>query len=268
MLKPEVIRMFCQRHSAMCLVLGFGSGMISFSLVALFPDQSIDNAKQLTTMYPKIVLDFFGDPMEFFTDIYSWIYCNVYHTAFWVTYGLYAAALATDIIAKDIEEKGIDIILSYPVARSEIIINKLIGLIILLALSTLPVVLGCSCGIIKSGQQLNVHVLIIVTIMGFLISLNFAAVTLLITVITPRRMFSVMLTLCIFGFMFLYEDMLIKLIPILDKLSFTSLFHYYRSNDILTHQTCAIMDGFVLSLTFAILIFICVKTFRCKDILV
>jgi ABC-2 type transport system permease protein len=260
--------MFCQRHSTICSVIGVGSFVVSFALVVLFPDQSVDKAKQITDMYPKILVDTIGDPMEIFSDIYAWIHAQFYHASFWIIYGLYAGDLATDIIAEDIEDKSIDIILSYPVARSEIIINRLIGLIILLVFSTIPFVFGCSLGIIKASQELNVYILIIATLMGFLISLNFAAVTLLITTLFPRSMFSLGLTLCIFGFMFVYEGMLTKLIPVLDKLSFMSLFHYYQPSDILIRRTFTIWHAVVLSFTFIILIFICVTIFRRKDILV
>lgn len=268
MLRPEVIRMFCRRNFSSCSAVGIGAFIVSFGLVALFPDQSADKAKQLTALYPKIMVDIIGDPMEIFSDIYAWMHANLYHAAFWIAYGLFAGDLATGVIAEDIEKKSVDIILSYPVARSEIIINRLIGLIILLVLSTIPFVFGCSCGIIYAGQELNVHILIIATMMAFLISLNFAAVTLLITAIVPRSMFSLGITLCIFGFMFVYEGMLTKLIPALDKLSFMSLFHYYRPSDILIRQTFTIWNVVVLSITFIILIFICVTIFRRKDILV
>lgn len=248
--------------------MGIGSFIVSFAIIALFPDQSTDKAKQLSDLYPRLLVDLIGDPTEIFSNIYGWIHIQFYHSTFWFAYGLYAGDLATDIIARDIEKKSIDIILSYPVARTEIIINRLIGLIILLALSTIPFALGCSCGIIKAGQELNVQILIIATMMGFLIALNFAAVTLLITVTIPRSMFSLGLTLCIFGFMFAYEGMLTKLIPALGKLSFLSLFHYYQPDDILIRQTYTIGDALVLSITFMILIFICVTVFRRKDILV
>jgi len=267
-LRPDLIRMFCQRHSTICSVMGVGSFIVSFAIIALFPDQSADKAKQLSALYPKLLIDLLGDPMEMFSNVYAWIHIQFYHSTFWFAYGLYAGALATDVIAQDIEKKSIDIILSYPVTRSEIIVNRLIGLIILLALSIIPFVLGCSCGIIKAGQELNVPILIIATVMGFLISLNFAAVTLLMTAIIHRSMFSLGLTLCIFGFMFVYEGMLTKLIPALDKLSFLSLFHYYQPNDILIRQTYTMGDALVLSITFMILICICVTVFRRKDILV
>ncbi len=158
--------------------MGIGSFIVSVAIIALFPDQRADNAKQLSALYPKLLIDMIGDPTEIFSNMYAWMHIQFYHSTFWFAYGLYAGDLATDIIAQDIEKKSIDIILSYPVARTEIIVNRLIGLVILLVLSTIPFVLGCSWGIIRAGQELNVHLLIIATMMGFLISLNFAAVTL------------------------------------------------------------------------------------------
>ena len=248
--------------------MGVGSFIISFALVALFPDQSADKAKQLTDLYPKLLVDLIGDPMEFFSNIYAWIYAQFFHITFWVAYGLYAGDLATDIIARDVEDKSIDIVLSYPVARSEIIINRLIGLVILLVCSTLLFVLGCSCGVIYTGQELNVESLMIATAMSVLMSLNFAAVTLLISVVVHRSMFSLGLTFCIFGFMFVYEGMLTKLIPALEKLSFISLFHFYQPDDILIRQTYAMGNAIVLCITFVILVFIGIAAFRRKDILV
>jgi ABC-2 type transport system permease protein len=267
-LRPDIIRMFCWRHSTVCSVMGVGSFIVSFALVALFPDQSADKAKQLTELYPKLLVDLIGDPMEFFSNIYGWIYAQFFHITFWVVYGLYAGDLATDIIAGDIEKKSIDIMLSYPVARSEIIVNRFIGLIILLACSTLAFVLGCCCGIAYTGQALNMLSLTLAALMSVLICLNFAAVTLLISVVVHRSMLSLGLTFCIFGFMFMYEGMLTKLIPALDRLSFMSPFHYYQPDDILIRQTYSMGNALMLSVTFIVLVFIGISVFRRKDILV
>jgi len=246
--------------------MGGGSFVVSLALVALFPDQSADKAEQLTDLYPKLLVDLIGDPMEFFSNIYGWVYAQFFHITFWVVYGLYAGDLATDIIARDIEDKSIDIVLSYPVARSEIMVNRLIGLAILLLCSTLAFVLGCSLGIVCKGQDLNMLSLALATLMSVLISLNFAAVTLLLTVIVQRSMLSLGLTFCIFGFMFLYEGLLTKLIPVLDRLSFMSLFHFYQPADILIRQTHSMGDALVLCMTFLILVCIGISLFRRRDI--
>jgi len=115
--------------------------------------------------------------------------------------------------------------------------------------------------------SLNLGIIISVSIVGFLLSLNFAAITLLISVWLPRQIFSIFISLSILGFMFLYEESLTKIIPWIAKLSYLSIFHFYRSDDILIHNSFSIFNVIVLCLLFIIIVFVSLMSFSRKDIL-
>ena len=99
--------------------------------------------------------DIFGDPIFGFTDIYGWLQLELFHITFWALFGIFAAFLASNIVAKEYESKTIDLLLSTPVSRTELVVNRLIGLIILLIIAILPTVIGCILGIATLNLEIN-----------------------------------------------------------------------------------------------------------------
>lgn len=239
---------------------------ICFLLAALFPEMDLKNAELISSSWPEIMKNLFGDPLYAFTNINGWLYLEVFHTTFWIFFGVLSSLLASTIIAEEIENKSIDILLSYPISRIELIISRTIGLTILLFGSILLTILGTISGIIVANQNVDISKVLFVFLIGFLLILNFSSITLFISIILPNKILSIIIALGIFSGMFLYKELLIKIVPFLSKFSFVSLFHYYKSENILLHNSFSIINLVILSGIFLFFISLSVLIFKKRDI--
>lgn len=268
MINRELIQMFFKRHLLISLIVGLCAGVISFFLAIIFPETNMQNAELISSSWPQIMKDLFGDPIYAFTNVYGWLYLQVYHITFWLIFGVLASILASYIVAKEIEDKTIDILLSTPVSRKEVILNRFIGIFMLLFISIIPTIAGSVLGIIMLNYSVNLGTLFSVSIIGFLLSLNFAVITLFVSICIPRQIFSIFISLSILGFMFLYEESLAAVIPFLDKFSFLSVFHYYRPENILIHHTDSVLDVIIMSSICIVIMCGSLLSFSKRDILI
>lgn len=267
MLRNELIRFFLLKFRKHVLIISLSSGVLMFFLTVIFPAMARDSAEVISSSWPQLMKDMFGDPLFGFTDIYGWLQLELFHITFWLLFGIFSAFLASNIIAREYENKTMDFILSVPVSRPELIINRLTGLIILLLVSILPVVIGCIIGIVVLDQELKLLPLLVASSTGFLFCLLYASVTLLISLFTRSQTLSILISLAVFGFFFLFSNMIIPLIPSLNGIAAISPFYYYDTAMILIHHSYSWLNPAVLILAFLLVSFISSLVFSRKDII-
>jgi ABC-2 type transport system permease protein len=152
--------------------------LITLLLVSIFPDMPFENALAVSDSWPQIMKDLFGDPIYSFTDIYGWLYLEIFHVTYWITFGVLASILAANIVAKEIEGNTIDILLSYPITRSGLIISRMITVIMIMVISTIFTLLICIVGISIAGCTINIRLIVQASLMGFIMSMIFASLSL------------------------------------------------------------------------------------------
>jgi ABC-2 type transport system permease protein len=266
-MNAELIGSFIKRHLRLTVILSVVSGILSYFLITLFPGMDIVDAKSISASWPQIMIDLFGDPLYGFRDIYAWMHLQLFHITLWVIFGVFASLLASDIVAKEMEEKSMDILLSTPVGRASIVLCRLTGIAVILAAAMIPVAAGCILGVCAIRLPLRMGMILTALLVLFLTSLVFAAATVLISVFIPRRTYAAFTTIAIFGGLFLYEELLIKLVPFLGKFAFIDPFHYYKPQDILIYNSFSPADPVILVLFFAIAAVLSVLAFTRRDIL-
>lgn len=267
MINKELVRMYMRRHFILSFSVAIGSGVLSLFLTLLFPDTHLQDAAKISMSWPKIMKDLFGDPILGFTDIYGWLNLQIFHITYWAIFGIFASLLASYIIAKEVEGKTIDILLSCSITRADVIISRILGLSVILTLSILPLFFGCLLGILILDQPLQLDALIAACFTGLVLFLVCAGTTLFISTFIPYQIPSLIATWALFGFLFLYQELFTKLVPGLDRLSFISPFHFYRTGDILIHRTFIWSDPVVLLCVFVVLSSLSVIHFMRRDIL-
>jgi len=249
MVNFNIITNYVRRYFKLTTVFAICMALVCFLLSALFPKMDIKNAELISSSWPDIMKNLFGDLLYAFTDISGWLYLEIFHITFRTFFGILSSLLTSIIIAEEIENRSIDILLSYPIDRIELIISRIIGLIMLLFSSILLAILGSIFGIITSGQSLDLSKVLFVFLTGFLLVINFSSVNLFISIIFSNKILSIIITLGIFSEMFLYEELLVKIVPFLSKFSF-SFFHYYKPENILIHNLFSIINLVILILIF------------------
>ncbi|HPO14810.1 MAG TPA: ABC transporter permease subunit [Candidatus Hydrogenedentes bacterium] len=262
----ELLKMFLLQHAKLTAAVGIGAGALSVFLMVLFPNMPSSDAALIAASWPEMVKELFGDPLRGFCDIHAWASLQMFHITYWVIYGCLAALLASCIIAKEIEGKTFDILLSCPIGRMELIVSRVVALFLLLAAAALPVFAGTSIGIMLKGLTPRLGDIFMATVDGLLLAFVCGALTLLVSVLLPNRILSVLSALAIFMALFFYEAMLVPLFPLLKRLSFMSLFHFYEADRILLDGTSSLTAPLALGCVSMALIAAAVVLFRRRDI--
>ena len=252
----RLIKMFIRRNLRLALTVGLGAGTLGFSLAVIFPETDFGHARALSSSWPPLMKDVFGDPVWAFTDIHGWLHLQVFHLTLWLVFGMLLSMLASRIIAREIEGKSIDILLSCSVSRTEIMASGMLAVFMLAAMSMLPLALGCGLGVVLAGESIRPVVVAVAMANGLLLTMVAAALTLLLSVYLPYQTPCVFAALGAFSLAFLHAQLLVKLIPALEKLLFLNPFHYYTPERILFGEPVSIWDFLVF--TFFHLGFSCV----------
>jgi ABC-2 type transport system permease protein len=253
MIEKELLLNFFKRNIKLSLIVTGATAVIILLLITIFPDMPMDNADTVSESWPQMMKDLFGDPVFSFTNIYGWLDLQIFHITYWIAFGLLGAILATNIIAKEIEENTIDILLSYPMTRSGLVFSRIIAVMIIMLIVTCIMTLICILGVFITGHAIHIGMIVHAVLSGFFISMIFVSITLFISILTSQKTLSVFFTLGIMGFFFLYEQVLIKLYPVLNMFSIINPFHYYQTKAILIDSTFS-AHNYVLMAVFVIII--------------
>ena len=260
--------MFLRRNSRLGVTISISSGLLFYLLAILFPDMDPHEAHLISSSWPDIMKDLFGDPAFAFADIYAWLHLQVFHITSWAIYGVYASILASRIVAREMEEKTLEILLSYPASRTSLLVSGTAGVHTLVLLGVIPGIIGCGLGIHSTDQEIHLLPIVLAGVECLLLSLVCASIALLISTCGGGQTLSICFSLAFISFMFLHSQMLSTLEPMLGKLDFMSPFHYYRVDEILVdgvYDYAALLFMAVYSFIPMIVAFM---VFSKKDILV
>lgn len=229
----ELVRMYLKRYFGLALVVGLLVGLVAGGLGVMFPEMSINDANAVASSWPPVMKALFGDPLAGFTNIYAWLDLEIFHVTYWMILGTLAAILASRIVAQEAELRTLDVLLCIPRSRSMILTSRLLALSLLMIVAGLSVAAGCCAGIAIRGLPVDVNVIALSTLAGVLLTLVLANITLLISIWIPRQIPAVAISMGVAGMLFFIEEMLIPIMPSLDRISFFNPFHWYETGDIL-----------------------------------
>jgi ABC-type transport system involved in multi-copper enzyme maturation permease subunit len=129
------------------------------------------------------------------------------------------------------------------------------------------VVIGCILGLVVLNLEVELLPLLSASLSGFLLSLLFAGVTLLVSIFTRSQTISILISLAIFGFFFLFSYMVIPVVPALKSLSAISPFHFYDTAGVLMRHSYSWLNPLILLLAFVGLAFVSSLVFARKDVI-
>jgi beta-exotoxin I transport system permease protein len=188
------------------------------------------------------------------------------YQVFWILIlGMLIGFLASSLVSKEIEAKTIDLLMSNPVSRKQIILEKYLGLtpfILLINFATLLTVYGLTIAI---GEKINLGYLIMTHAVSVPYFLAIAAVGLLISVIIDEKIKASIITLAIIIGMYIFESISI-LIPDYKSMGYISLAHFYNPADILIKGIVDVYGVIVLIIFIVICLIISMIYFDHKDI--
>jgi ABC-2 type transport system permease protein len=211
------------------------------------------------------------DPFAFipgYEDMASYVgFLNIeMYQIFWVLIlGIIIGFLAASTIAKEIESKTIDILMSNPVSRKQIIFEKFLGfipMVIIINFVTMFVLIGVT---IVMGEQLDFWHLTLTHIVSLPYFFSIVALGLFVSTLFDEKMKASVVTMAIVVAMYIF-DSIAEMIPDYETLGLISLKHYFKPYEALKLGEIDPFGNGVLILVTLIAVIAAILYFDYKDI--
>lgn len=185
---------------------------------------------------------------------------------FWVLIlGIIIGFIAATIISKEIESKTIDLLMSNPISRSQIIVEKFLGLIpmvLIINFSAMAVIMGITVVISEDLNFFNLFLTHLISIPYFLAVIGLA---IFISTLIDEKMRAGIIAMAIVVGMYIFES-IGTMIPDYENIGLISLTHYYSPYEALKNGNIDGLGTGVLIIFSIIILFISIIYFDRKDI--
>lgn len=230
-------------------------------------------------VYPAFK-DMMADMAESFSEGFSFVpgveqmdsyvgFLNIeLYQIFWILIlGILIGFIAASIISKEIEAKTIDLFMSNPVSRKQIVFEKYLGLIpmiLIINFATMFAVYGITLAI---GEEINFTNLFMTHVVSIPYFLAITGIGLLISVIIDEKMKASIIMIAILVGMFVLRSISL-MIPNYEAMGYISLTHYYNPADILLAGEVDVVGVIVLFVVIVWCLIFVMLYFEHRDIAV
>lgn len=211
------------------------------------------------------------DPFAFipgYEDMASYVgFLNIeMYQIFWVLIlGIIIGFLAASTIAKEIESKTIDILMSNPVSRKQIIFEKFLGLLPMVLIINFTAMVTIMVITIGLGEELDFWHLTLTHLISLPYFFSIIAIGLFISTLFDEKMKASVVTMAIVVAMFIF-DSIAEMIPDYEALGLISLKHYFKPYDALKLGEIDLFANGVLLLVCLFALIAAIFYFDWKDI--
>jgi len=240
-------------------------------LVAMYAGMYPSFKESLEEMTSSGVFDdftqFFGPAASDMATYIGFVNLELYQIFWIVILGILLDFIAASQISKEIEGKTIDILMSNPVSRKQIVFEKFIGLIpfmLIINVATMFSVMGITVAIV---ENLNFGYLFITHLVSIPYVLAIFAIGILISVIIDEKMKASIFFIGTLMGMYVI-DMVSKTSTDYEWIGYASIIHYIDLYDALKFGKVDVSGVFVLFSVIVICLIIAMIYFEHKDITV
>ncbi|MBD3196155.1 MAG: ABC transporter permease subunit [Candidatus Lokiarchaeota archaeon] len=211
------------------------------------------------------------DPFAFipgYEDMASYVgFLNIeMYQIFWVLIlGIIIGFLAASTIAREIESKTIDILLSNPISRKQIIFEKFLGLLPMVLIINFTAMVTIMVITIGLGEELDFWHLTLTHLISLPYFFSIIAIGLFISTLFDEKMKASVVTMAIVVAMFIF-DSIAEMIPDYEALGLISLKHYFKPYDALKLGEIDLVGNGVLLLVCLFALIAAIFYFDWKDI--
>ena len=210
--------------------VALGMGAMTGYFALLFPTYSkiIDLNAILEKMGPaaKLMGASFGDA----STLVGFLHIELFSMILPALIVAFAAGMASGFTAGEESRGTIDILLSYPVSRRRIVLEKSLAIVMGCIVAAVVVWAFAVVGAAASGSALPWDMLAAALVMLVLLGLAFGAIALAISAATGNRGMAIGVSIALMVVMYLV-DALSNIVDSLGVVRPLSLFHYYMGND-------------------------------------
>lgn len=256
------------RYEASRRVRGTAVLMVALSLYVAFIVwyftvlEGVDYDQMLESM-PPALMDAFG--IETMATIEGFLGSQIYNFVWLLGLGLYFAYTAGGLVAKDIERDRMDLLLSFPVSRSRLLVEKVASL--LLPIITLNVVIGLVTYVLvlAIGETIDPMHLALAHLLSIPYLLVCAAIGVLFSVVVDRAAIAERAAIGLVFALFLTESV-VGGANDFEWIQYISPTYYYEPTSILIDGAYELGDMGILLALFVVLVLISQLLFRRRDI--
>ncbi len=180
----ETTRYESSRRLRGTAALATGLAVLTAFFVWYFSVLDVDSLKQAFESMPPALLEAFG--IESITTIEGFLATEVYNFLWVLGLGLYFAYTAGGLIAGDIERDRMDLLLSFPVSRSRLLVEKFGALLVPILAVNVVVALVVYGGTVAIGESIDLGRLVMVHALSIPYLLTCAAIGTVFTVFFDR----------------------------------------------------------------------------------
>ncbi len=211
-------------------------GGFTFMMLAIYPQMAAEqqSMQELLKAYPESLKKVFGMDRLDFSTLLGFYGVEVY---FMLTLfgSIYAGLLASTIVAKEENEKTIEFLLSKPVARSQIIFEKLSLVVVNLFIFNMVTAIVSLVGFQLSEDSFTMSTFALLSVGAFILHLTFASLSFMLSTMMrkTRNILSISLGI-VLGTYFL--QVMAGLSEKAEFLRYFTPFKYVDAADIITDQ--------------------------------
>lgn len=241
---------------------------ILFSALALFYISFFPSVKEMgdevMAALPDAFIEMFGG-LGAFTTIEGYLAAELY-IIFWTVFvGIYFAYSAANLIVSDIQKEKMDLLLSYPVSRRQVIVEKTsaLGVPLLLLNAVVPVALYIGTFLI--GESIEPLRLVMVHLLSIPYLLVCIGTGLFLSVVVDRSKIARYASIgAIFG-LYLIGNV-VSMAENFEWIGLMTPSHYFDPTKILLQATYNYTDAAILLIGFLVIFVASMEIFKRKDI--
>jgi len=236
--------------------------LLSVLYFSMFPSVQ-EEMEVVADAFPEYMFDLFG--IEELHTIEGFIAAELY-SFFWVLLlGIYFAYVSAGLIAKDVDERKMDLTLSNPISRESVVLQKVAALWVPLITLNVAIPVIVYVGAILIGESFNPVALTMVHLLSIPYLLVCAGIGLVLSVTIDRVRTARVTALTLVIVLWLIDG----ISRVVDDYEWVGTFtpsRYYEETDILVHEEYAVGDAGLLFVVFLALLAIATVIFTRRDI--
>jgi ABC-2 type transport system permease protein len=245
---------------------GLGAGSLALMVAALYPafKDQMGMYVELLKGYPAALSAFFGD----FTNIATWSgWLNIEFFS-WVPpiLAVFAVVVGTGLIAGEEDRGTLDLLLSQPIRRWRVLVEKFAGFVAATVLICALIALCLWLSSMVVGETQSLGRLLLATVDIIPITLCSGGLALMASVLfRQRRMATTLAVVVVIGSWFL--ESLGKVVNVLKPYRPLALFHYYNGGSVLSRGENWGNAGVLVGLTM-VFVLVALLAFQRRDLAV
>ncbi|MEF8801228.1 MAG: ABC transporter permease subunit [Halolamina sp.] len=233
--------------------------------VGLFPSVETANVdfERLMESYPEALREAFG--VEAIGTIEGFLAGELYNFVWVLLLGVYFAYRAGGMIAADIERGRMDLLLSLPISRARLLVEKYASLIVPITVVNIVTGVTVYAGTVVIGHAIDPVAIVMVHLLSIPYLLACAAIGLVFSVVLDRADIAQRAALGALFVLYLIESLATSTEQF-EALKYLSPTYYYAPTDVLVRESYAVVDTAILGGMAVGLLFCSYLRFKNRDI--